>query len=252
MGEHTDIPWCHHTFNVVIGCTPVGPGCDNCYAERQAKRMHVKFGQDQPRKELSEGYWKKPILWETKAWREGVRKRVFCGSMCDVFDNRIQGHIRERLWYLIEQTPHLNWLLLTKRAPNIERYLPLWSDSENQATWEIENVWLGVTVEDRKHGLKRMEILKESQATVRFLSIEPLLEDLGKLDLTGIHWVIVGGESGPHARPMDRRWAESIRLQCIDQGVPFFMKQMSQANQPKTFRSIDHFPGALCVRQFPT
>ena len=241
MGENTKIPWARHTFNPVIGCTPVGPGCDNCYAERMAKRMHVKFGEREPRKLLSEAYWKKPIRWDIAAWRKGVHRRVFCGSMCDVFDKHIPVAVRDRLWDLIEDTQNLDWLLLTKRAPNIVKYL----DTQSP------NIWLGVTVEDRTHGLKRMSILQDTSAVMRFLSIEPLLEDLGQIDLWGIDWVIVGGESGPHSRSMHRRWAESIRFQCIDQGVPFFMKQMSEHDHGKTFRDISTFPSVLQVRQFP-
>ena len=113
----------------------------------------------------------------------------------------------------------LRWQLLTKRASNIERYLPGdWGDG-------YPNTWLGVTVENRRHGLRRLEVLREIPARIRFLSVEPLLEGLGDLDLSGIHWVIVGGESGPHARPMDQSWVERIQDQCKEQGTPFFFKQ---------------------------
>ncbi len=241
MGKETEIAWCDATFNPWLGCTKVGPGCENCYAERFWRLRGLKPGQDQPRKPTSDKYWREPIKWDAEAAALCERRKVFCGSLCDVFDNRAPEDARERLWGLIENTQNLDWLLLTKRAPNIAKYL----DTQSP------NIWLGVTVEDRTHGLERMSILQDTSAVMRFLSIEPLLEDLGELDLTCIDWTIVGGESGPHARPMDRRWAESIRFQCIDQGVPFFMKQMSEHDHGKTFRDISTFPSALQVRQFP-
>jgi protein gp37 len=148
-----------------------------------------------------------------------TRRRVFCASMCDVFDKNAPNGARDRLWTLIRETPNLDWQLLTKRAPNIEKYLP--SDWGNG----YPNVWLGVTVENRANGLPRVDILREIPSVVRFLSIEPLLEDLGEVDLQGLHWVIAGGESGPNARPMEASWMFSIRRQCADQGIPFFFKQ---------------------------
>jgi protein gp37 len=168
---------------------------------------------------MSDENWRKPLRWNKQAIAAKTRRKVFCGSMCDVFDKNAPEGQRERLWSLITETPMLDWQLLTKRAPNIKRYLP--------EDWDVgyQNVWLGVTVENRKHGLPRMEHLRHVPARVRFLSIEPLLEDLGVLDLSGFNWVIVGGESGPYARPMDMAWVNSIHRQCQEQGVPFFFKQ---------------------------
>lgn len=139
--------------------------------------------------------------------------------MCDWADmNAPDGH-RDRLWELIRATHNLDWQLLTKRAPNIAKFLPPdWGDG-------YANVWLGVTVEDREHGLPRIEHLRNIPARVRFLSIEPLLEDLGEIDLTGINWVIVGGESGHGARFMESLWVERIQWQCQAARVPFFFKQ---------------------------
>lgn len=221
MGKNTKISWCRHTFNMVWGCVPVSPGCDNCYAAFLDKRTGGNYwdGKTPPRV-TGDQNWRKPVRWNKDAIHESERPRVFCGSMCDVFDNRIPLDVRERLWTLINSTQNLDWLLLTKRAPNIKRFLPLdWKTGYN-------NVWLGVTVEDRKYGLPRIDVIRDIPAKVRFLSIEPLLEDLGPLDLTGIHWVIVGGESGPGARKMEAYWAEKIRRQCIQQNVSFFFKQM--------------------------
>ena len=244
MGGETKIPWCDHTMNPWMGCTPVGPGCDNCYAEVHCHRFHIEFGQDQLRVVTSDLYWERPYSWGLQASRNGVRAKVFCGSLCDVFDNRAPDGARERLWQLIHDTPNLDWLLLTKRAPNIWKYLPL-----NRRS----NVWVGVTVENRKHGVPRMEHLKRIPAAVKFLSIEPLLEDLGELDLTGIDWVICGAESGHGARPMALRWARNIRFQCIDQNVPFFMKQISAPWKRKNvIEDLHLFPSGLQVRQFPT
>ena len=139
--------------------------------------------------------------------------------MCDWTDNNAPAGQRDRLWELIRATPNLDWQLLTKRAPNIKRCLPTdWGNG-------YDNVWLGVTVENRQHGLPRIEHLRRAPAKVRFLSIEPLLEDLGEIDLTGIHWVIVGGESGPNARPMAIEWVGNLRRQAEAAGVPFFFKQ---------------------------
>ena len=218
MADTTEIAWTDHTFNPWWGCTRVAPGCDNCYAAALDRRTGGNHWEDPP-KILSESNWGKPHTWNRKAEKAGERRRVFCGSMCDWCDKGAPESQRDRLWEVIRSTPALDWQLLTKRAPRIKHCLP--------ADWEggYPNVWLGVTVEDRKHGLPRVDHLRQVPARVRFLSVEPLLEDLGDLDLTGIHWVIVGGESGPGARPMASEWAYSVRRQCEAQGVPFFFKQ---------------------------
>ncbi len=139
--------------------------------------------------------------------------------MCDWADKNSPPGQRKKLWEVVRCTPDLDWLLLTKRAPNISKFLPHdWGSG-------YENVWLGVTVENRSHGQPRIEYLRGIPAKVRFLSVEPLLEDLGEIDLAGIHWVIVGGESGPLARPMMAEWMENICRQCEKAGVAFFFKQ---------------------------
>lgn len=220
MADTTEIAWTDSTFNPWWGCTKVGPGCDHCYAEAFDKRVGGShWGQGAEYRTLSTNNWRKPRRWQKQAETDGQPRKVFCGSMCDWTDKNAPEGQRDRLWGLIRETPMLRWRLLTKRAPNIRKCLPEdWDDG-------YDNVWMGVTVENRKHGLRRLEVLREIPAKVRFLSIEPLLEDLGKLDLSGIHWVIVGGESGPHARSMDREWVDHIYGQCCVQDVPFFFKQ---------------------------
>lgn len=251
MADNTQISWTDSTFNPWWGCTKIAPGCDNCYAATLDNRVGGNhWGAGSAPRIMSENNWRKPMKWAHKHfyrchecdWRGDnpildevyntevcpscdsqlvatTKRRVFCGSMCDVFDNNAPDGQRERLWQLIRETPMLTWQLLTKRAPNIEKYLPDdWGDG-------YDNVWLGVTVEDRKHGLPRADILSVIPAKVRFLSCEPLLESLGEYDFFAFDWVIVGGESGPHARPMHQYWVMEIKQQCQIDKVPFFFKQ---------------------------
>ncbi len=221
MGKDSSIQWCHHTFNPWWGCVRVSPGCENCYAEAFDKRVGRKdWGVQAPRRFFGDKHWAEPLKWDRAAAAAGERHRVFCASMADVFeDRRDLDEQRDRLWKLIEATPHLDWLLLTKRPENMPRMVP-WRLGE---PWP--NVWVGTTVEDRKRASERVGHLRAVPAVVRFLSCEPLIEDLGNIDLTGIHWVIVGGESGPGARPFDFRWARDIETQCKLAGAAFFMKQ---------------------------
>lgn len=191
MGDTTGIGWTDSTFNPWWGCTRISPGCDNCYAATFDHRLGQNYWDPKitPRM-MSEQNWNRPLRWNREAQAAGVRHRVFSGSMCDVFDNKAPEGQRGRLWALIRATPWLDWQLLTKRASLIERYLP--------ADWGAgyPNVWLMVSVENKEHGLPRVDILRNIPARVRGLSVEPLLEDLGRIDLTGIHWVIVGGMVG--------------------------------------------------------
>jgi len=213
--ENTEISWTDSTFNPCVGCTKVGPGCDHCYAEALDHRFgHNHWGADTTPRVMSNENWRKPIRWNSQATIANQRSKVFCGSI----KNALEGQ-RDRLMAMIAQTPMLDWQLLTKRAPNVQRYLP--SDWGNG----YANVWLGVTVENRFHGLPRIDVLRDIPATVRFLSVEPLPEALGNVNLTGIDWVIVGGESGASARPMDLTWVTNIRRQCEEQNVSFFFKQ---------------------------
>lgn len=228
MADNTAIAWTDSTFNPWWGCSAVSPGCDHCYAEALDRRTGgAHWGPHATPRLTSADNWRKPRRWQREALQSGERRRVFCASMCDVFDKNAPEGARERLWALIRETPNIDWQLLTKRAPNVARYLP--------PDWGAgyPNVWLGVTVEDRKHGLPRIDVLRQIPAAVRFLSVEPLLEDLGAIDLSGIHWVIVGGESGPKARALDASWVLSIRRQCAGQNVPFFFKQWGGRSDDK-------------------
>jgi protein gp37 len=229
MAKDSRIEWTHHTFNPWWGCVKVSPGCKHCYAEVWAKRVgqHV-WGPRASRRDLSDSYWRQPLSWNAEAGRAGHRQRVFCASMADVFEDRrdLDGN-RERLWGVIADTPHLDWLLLTKRPQNVSRLAP-WGDR-----WPA-NVWLGATAETQKWLDKRMAELTRLRARVLFLSCEPLL---GPLDFSAwlerarrgecrmVDWVIAGGESGHHARPMHPEWLTSIRDQCVSAGIRFHFKQ---------------------------
>lgn len=235
MAENSKIEWTDHTFNPWTGCTKVSPGCDHCYAEGWAKRSgSVQWG-NAPRRRTTEANWRLPVKWNAQAEREGRRFRVFCASLADVFDNTVPALWRQDLMSLIVRTPHLDWLLLTKRIGNAKRML---SDASmhdglmltaNDEYRPPANLWIGATIVNRDELLRDAAKLKETPAAVRFWSVEPLLEDLGELprDLLP-DWVIVGGESGTGARPMSPTWARRIRDQCAAAGVPFLFKQWGE------------------------
>jgi len=242
MAEHSKIEWCDHTFNPWWGCQKVSPACDHCYAETFSKRTgNAVWGKDAPRRFFGDVHWAEPKLWDRKACAAGAPRKVFCGSMCDVLEDRrdLDEH-RARLLCLIRKTPALRWLLLTKRPQNYSRLF--------RGVTLPANVWAGTTLENREC-MWRLDALREVPAAVRFLSVEPLLEDLGQIDLTGIHWVIVGGESGHGARAMAGHWALSILNQCKVQNVAFFMKQMGGVLDK--LGGIDDLPAELRVREFP-
>ncbi len=244
MAADTKIEWAHHTFNAWIGCTKVSPGCDHCYAERQdAHRRWTAEGWGGPRRRTGAEYWKQPLKWERAAARQGVRHRVFCSSLADVFDNQVPDEWRADLWALIAATPHLDWLLLTKRPQNIAKMLPAdWRDDCHSVGYP--NVWLGTTAENQTEANRRIPHLLAAPARVRFLSCEPLIGPVNLRDalIVGpeggwewwgadrhmLHWVIAGGESGPQARPMHPDWARTLRDQCAAAGVPFFFKQWGE------------------------
>jgi len=250
------IEWTDHTFNPWIGCQRVSPGCEHCYAEALDKRWgHSRWGPKAERTRTSAPYWKQPLAWNRDAEKAGKRARVFCASLADVFEDRAElAQWREDLFGLIASTPHLDWLLLTKRPENIVRLwpefvrepggsgvLPCWPPGRAMVGTPREhepwpNVWLGTTVEDQARANGRVPLLLSVPAAVRFLSCEPLLEavDLDRAGAWGIDgdtvervdWIIVGGESGHGARPFDMRWAHDLRDQAEAHGAAFFMKQV--------------------------
>lgn len=282
MSDRSNIEWTDSTFNPWVGCTKVGPGCDHCYAEAMmdTRLGRANWGAGNPRVRTSVANWRKPLQWNREpfagcnecGWR-GVpikgetgyqcaacrhvnlapqRRRVFCASLADVFDNEVDPQWRADLFALIRATPHLDWLLLTKRIGNaasmIEAALKSvgeWNASILPA-WPWPNVWLGATVVNQAEADRDIPKLLATPAAVRFLSIEPML---GPIDLnrvrcpnfrvlgsalngagyqSRIDWIIAGGESGPHARPSHPDWFRALRDQCAAAGVPFLFKQWGE------------------------
>ena len=245
MSEKTDIGWTDHTFSPWWGCAHVSPGCASCYAEAWARRTgHDVWGKGGARRLFGDKHWREPLRWNAAAERDGVRRRVFCASMADVFEPRADlDSERAKLWPLIEATPSLDWLLLTKRPEEMTRMAP-WSE------WP-PNVWAGTSVENQEWADKRIPELLEVPARIRFLSCEPLIgpvdlqrwlrvewaeiaECWGQEMLAAVagfrpqaHWIIVGGESGRGHRPMVLEWLSSIVAQCQAAAVPCFVKQDS-------------------------
>ncbi len=228
MAKNSRIEWTQHTFNPWWGCTKVSPGCKYCYAETWAKRIGQKvWGPNATRRELTPGYWRQPLRWNEEAKAAKRRPRVFCASMADVFEERAElDEKRSHLWKLIDDTPNLDWLLLTKRPHNIGRFAP-WTK-----VWPA-NVWLGSTAENQLWLEKRLPHLLSHPARVRFLSCEPLLGPINLANAfgqtgqnpTALNWIIGGGESGHHARHMHPDWISSLRDQCIVNGIRFHFKQ---------------------------
>lgn len=213
MSTYSRIEWTEQTWNPTVGCTKVSPGCKNCYAETMARRlraMGVKGYENGFRLSLMPERLSEPL---------GRAKPTvyFVNSMSDLFHEEVPFEYIERVFDVMKQAHQHTFQVLTKRA---ERMAAFCNGREVPP-----NVWLGVSVENKKYGLPRIDVLRNVDAPIRFLSIEPLLEDVGVLDLTGIHWVIVGGESGARARPMRIDWVNSIRRQCLSVDVAFFFKQ---------------------------
>lgn len=310
MSDDTKIEWADSTFNPWIGCTKVSPGCDHCYAERQMdKRLgRVRWGAGQPRKRTSAAYWRQPKLWNAEAdrfrecgacgWRgqieigaspspfacprcdavdwRAARRRVFCASLADVFDVDVPTDWRRDIYALIERTPNLDWLVLTKRIGNARAMLGECSFGR----WDsapLPNIWLGATVVNQAEADRDIFKLLDTPAAKRFVSIEPMLSEvrLGsfllyspsaafedgrvtwdtpawtRIGSTKIDWVIAGGESGPGARPMHPDWVRWLRDQCQAAGVPFLFKQWGEwapgecvsRIQARTERAADWFGG---------
>ncbi len=230
MGENSKISWCDHTINFWQGCHKISEGCTHCYMFRDKKR----YGQDANIVVRSkDATFNKPLKWKDPA-------KVFVCSWSDFFIEEADDW-RQDAYDIMQKTPHLTYLLLTKRPENIKhrrsfgRYIP-------------KNLWLGVTVESSKYK-PRIDILRRYQGSVNFLSIEPLIGDVGLLDLTNIHWVIVGAESGPDRRPCKIEWVRSIVDQCKAAGVPGFVKQLHIDGKVST--NPEEWPEDLRIQEFP-
>ena len=224
--ENSKIEWTDHTFNPWIGCQKVSPGCDHCYAEMLMDKRYgkVEWGPRGERVRTSQANWRNPFRWNSSALsfleERGRRPRVFCASLADIFDNRADRAWRQDLFEVIRECPNLDWLLLTKRPENIRKMLPSdWGDG-------YPNVWVGVTAEDQHWFDRRWRLLSEIPAVVRFISYEPALGPV-RLPTSGPlpDWVISGGESGPGARPIKRKWVRNIIRDCNRADVAVFLKQ---------------------------
>jgi protein gp37 len=231
VAEHSKIEWTDATWNPVRGCTKISPGCKHCYAETFAERFRGVPGHP-----YAQGFDLRLVpnkLHEPLKWREP--RMVFVNSMSDLFHTGVPDEYIEQVAGVMVEANWHTFQVLTKRAERLQQLL------ETKLTFasSARNIWWGVSVENKKHGKPRIDYLRHSPAVTRFLSVEPLLEDLGELDLSGIHWVIVGGESGPGARPMQREWVINVLRQCREQGVKFFFKQWGGVRKKQTGRSLD-------------
>ena len=207
------IEWTEQTWNPTVGCTKISPGCKNCYAEGMARRLKAMGAS---------GYGNGFVLTVLPERLDDPVKRkkstvYFVNSMSDLFHEKVPDEYIEKVFDVIKRTPQHTYQILTKRAARMARFF--------KTRTVPQNAWMGVSVEDRKYGVPRIDHLRKVPASIRFLSVEPLLEDVGVLNLKDIHWVIVGGESGPKARPMYSSWAQAVQHQCEAQEVAFFFKQ---------------------------
>lgn len=239
MAETSKIEWTDATWNPVRGCTKISPGCAHCYAATFAERFRGVAGHP-----YEQGFDLRLVpekLLEPIRWTNA--KMVFVNSMSDLFHQSIPDLYVEAVSEVMSAVGWHTYQVLTKRASRLRSLL----STKLRRAADCEHIWWGVSVEDRKYGIPRIEDLRNSPAMVRFLSIEPLLEDLGKIDLQGIHWIIVGGESGRGARPMRTEWVLSILEQCHAAGIPFFFKQWGGVQKKRTGRLLndrtyDDFP----------
>lgn len=226
MKRRTAIEWAYATWNPVTGCTAFSPGCDHCYARRMAIKLQalgVAKYRHGFRLTLHRDVLRNPLEWKRP-------HRVFVNSMSDLFHEEVPLEFIQEVFAVMRRADRHLFQILTKRSKRLVRVA-------HRLPWP-ENVWMGVTVENR-HYRYRIDDLRKVPARVRFLSLEPLLGPLGELDLTGIHWAIVGGESGPGARPMRAEWVRDIRRQCQEQSVAFFFKQWGGTNRKRAGRTLD-------------
>ncbi|PAW63638.1 MAG: hypothetical protein B9S38_17240 [Verrucomicrobiia bacterium Tous-C4TDCM] len=231
MSELSKIEWTNATWNPVRGCTKISPGCKNCYAKTFAERWRgipghpFEFGFDLRLVPYKLG---EPLRWPAS-------KKIFVNSMSDLFHEDVPDDYIGLIGQVMEAADWHVYQVLTKRPQRLLESL----DGPLKSQALMKHIWWGVSVEDRKHGLPRLDLLRASNVGVKFLSVEPLLEDLGDFDLSGIDWVIVGGESGPGARPIQKSWVSRIRDLCADAGVPFFFKQWGGTRKHLTGRELD-------------
>lgn len=250
MANNSSIEWTEATWNPVVGCTVISPGCTNCYAMRMARRLEA-MGNDKyagtTRVSGGRSKWNGVVRVDNDAlripfgWKTG--RMIFVNSMSDLFHERVPLEFIQRVFETMRQTPQHTYQILTKRA---ERLKALCAELD----WPV-NVWMGVSVENEDY-VDRIDHLRRTRAAVKFLSLEPLLGPLDSLDLTGIHWVIAGGESGPGARPVAPDWVRSIRDQCAEADVAFHFKQWGGVNKKKSGRMLDgrtwdEFPGEAAL-----
>lgn len=231
MSDRSHIEWTDATWNPVRGCGKVSPGCKHCYAETFAERFRGIVGHPYENGfdlQLVPGKLGQPLSWRRP-------RKIFVNSMSDLFHEAVPTDYIASVGAVMRQADWHVYQVLTKRHERMKRLL----NGDLQWMSALPNVWFGVSVEDREHGLPRLDALRQTSAVVRFASIEPLLEDLGAIDLTGIHWVIVGGESGPRARPVQVSWVASIQRQCHADGVPFFFKQWGGVRKHVTGRLLN-------------
>lgn len=260
MGRRTGIGWTDHTFSPIFGCVKIGPGCQFCFAERFTRRLGMDvWGPAAVYREMGDKYWHEPVKWNRTAEQRQVRRRVFCASMSDVFDNAWPDHTRPRLWKLIKATPWIDWQIVTKRAGNIEGMLPEdWGDG-------YPNVWLIATIVNQEEADRDLPKLLRVPAAIRGVSYEPALGPVDWSPYLGPDkaiWVIGGGESNQGGcRECRIEWLQSAADQCREHGVAFFAKQLGAMPtlndkpypMPRQSKGDDpaEWPEALRIRQFP-
>ena len=243
MADNSAIEWTDATWNPITGCTKIGPGCDHCYAERFAERWRGTPGHAYEQG-FDLRFWDERLTQPAR-WRRP--RMIFVTSMGDLFHKQVPNDYLDRVFDAMEETDRHTYQVLTKRSSRLASYV----NRRYRDAPAPRHIWLGVSVEDRQRA-KRIAHLQRANATIRFLSIEPLLGSIGPVDLTGISWVIVGGESGPGARKMEADWAREIRDQCAERDVAFFFKQWGGI-RPKTGgreldgRTHDGFPRPMAA-----
>ena len=230
MADNSAIEWTNATWNPVTGCTKIGPGCDHCYAERFAERFRGVPGHPyEPGFDLT---LRPARLDQPARWHRP--RMIFVNSMSDLFHKKVPFTYVDQVFESMESADQHTYQVLTKRSSRLRSYI----NSRYAERQLPDHIWLGISIEDHQR-LSRLEHLRQTRAPIRFLSLEPLLGPLGRLDLDGIHWVIVGGESGPGARPMESAWAREIRDQCVAAGVAFFFKQWGGFRPKSLGRMLD-------------